>query len=88
MGPFPQATGNMGFVIVATNYFTKWVEVEALANIRYVDVKKFIWKNIVTSFRIPNALVLDNGLQFDSKAYRKYYSDLAIKNMYPSSAYP
>ena len=59
-----------------------------MANIRYVNVKKFIWKNIVTSFRIPNTLVSDNGLQFDSKAYRKYYSDLAIKNMYLSLAYP
>lgn len=88
MGPFPQAMGNRSFVIVATNYFTRWVEVEALANIRYVDVKKFFWMNIVTSFRIPNALVSDNRLQFDSKAYRKYCSDLKIKNMYSSSAYP
>ena len=29
------------------DYFTKWVEAEPLANIRDVDVKKFIWKNIV-----------------------------------------
>ena len=88
MGPFPRATGNRRFVIVAIDYFTKWAEAEALANIHYVDVKKFVWKNIATRFGILKALVSDNILQFDRKAYRKYYSDLGIKNMYSSPAYP
>ena len=30
---------------------------------------------------------MDNGLQFDSKAFRKYCSDLGIKNRYSTSAY-
>ena len=30
------------------DYFTKWLEAEPLANIWDVDVKKFVWKNIVT----------------------------------------
>ena len=49
----------------------KWVEVEALANIRDVDVKKFVWRNIVTRFGVPEVLILDNRLQFDSKAFRE-----------------
>ena len=32
-------------------------------------------------------LILDNGLQFDSKAFRKYCSDLGIKNRYFTPAY-
>ena len=62
LGPFPNATGNRKFLLVGTDYFTKWVEAEALANIRDVDVKKFLWKNIVTRFGTPHTLVLDNGL--------------------------
>lgn len=73
---------------MATNYFTKWVEVEVLANIRDVDVKKFIWKNIVIRFGIPRALVSTNGLQFDSKVFREYYESLKITNRYSSLAYP
>ena len=61
---------------MVTDYFTKWVEVEALANIRNVDIKKFFWKNIVTWFGVPKTLISDNGLQFDSKAFRIYCSDL------------
>ena len=63
------------------DYFTKWVEAEPLANIRDVDVKRFLWKNIVTRFGVPHTLISDNGLQFDSKAFRQYYSDLGIKNI-------
>ena len=54
--------GNRKFVLVAIDYFTKWVEAEALANIRDVDVKKFVWKNIVMRFRVPESLISDNGL--------------------------
>ena len=74
--------------MVCTDYFTKWVETEPLANIRDVDVKRFIWKSIVTRFGVPIVLISDNDLQFDSKAFRKYYSDLGIKNKYSTPAYP
>ena len=33
LGPFPRATGNRRFVLIAVDYFTKWAEAEALANI-------------------------------------------------------
>ena len=33
-----------------------------MANIGDVDVKNFIWKNMVTRFGVPRALVPDNGL--------------------------
>ena len=50
VGPFPKAVGNKKYLLVDTDYFTKWVETEPLANIRDVDAKRFIWKNIVTQF--------------------------------------
>ena len=74
--------------MVAIDYFTKWVEVDALANIRDVDVKKFMWRNIVTRFEVPDSLIFDNGLQFDSRAFREFCSDLGIKNKYSTLAYP
>ena len=33
-------------------------------------------------------LISDNGIQFDSKTFRKYCSDLGIKNKYSTPAYP
>ena len=42
VGPFSKAVGNKNYLLVCTDYFTKWVKVEPLANIKDVDVKKFI----------------------------------------------
>ena len=59
----------------------------ALANIRDVDVKKFVWKNIVTRFGVPDSLIFDNGLQFDSSIFHSFCNDLGIKNRYSTPAY-
>ena len=59
-----------------------------MANIKDVDVTRFIWKNIITRFGTPHTLILDNGLQFNSKSFRQYCSDLGIKNRYSTPAYP
>ena len=70
------------------DYFTKSAEAEALANIQDVDVKKFVWKNIVTRFGVPNSLISDSGLQFDSKAFCEFSGELGIKNKYSTPTYP
>ena len=88
VGPFLKAIGNKKYLLVGTDYFTKWVETEPLANIRDVDVKKFFWKSIVTRFGVPHTPISDNSLQFDSRAFRKYCSALGIKNRYSTPAYP
>ena len=88
MGPFLKAVRNRRWLMVGTNYFTKWVEAEPLANIRNVDATGFMWKNIVTWFGISHTLISDNGLQFDSKAFRRYCCEMGIKNIYSTPAYP
>ena len=88
MGPFPKAVGNKKYLLVGTDYFTKLVEAEPLDNIRDMDAKKIFWKNIVILFGVPHALISDNGLQFDSKMFRKYCGKLGITNRYSTPSYP
>ena len=40
--PFPKAAKNKRYLLVGTDYFTKWVETEPLANIRDIDAKRFV----------------------------------------------
>ena len=87
VSPFPKAAENKRYLLVGMDYFTKWVEAEPLANIRDVETKRFVWKNIVTRFGISCTLISNNGLQFDSKAFRRYRCNLGIMNRYFTSAY-
>lgn len=64
------------------------MEAEPLSIIRDVDAKIFIWKDIVTRFGVPHKLILDNRLQFDNKAFRRYCGELGIRNRYSTPAYP
>uniref|UniRef100_A0A2N9F8W7 Integrase catalytic domain-containing protein n=1 Tax=Fagus sylvatica TaxID=28930 RepID=A0A2N9F8W7_FAGSY len=83
VGPLPRATGNRKWLIVATDYFTKWVEAEPLVHITDSESRKFVWKNIITRFGIPRCLVSDNGTPF-----KKYCSEFGIRNHFSSPAYP
>uniref|UniRef100_A0A2N9GFR7 Uncharacterized protein n=1 Tax=Fagus sylvatica TaxID=28930 RepID=A0A2N9GFR7_FAGSY len=87
VGPLPRATGNRQWLIVATDYFTKWVEAEPLARITDSESRKFIWNNIITRFGIPRCLISDNGTQFDSRPFRRYCSEFGIRNHFSSPAY-
>nr|KYP69035.1 hypothetical protein KK1_022685 [Cajanus cajan] len=62
LGPFPMAKGQLKFLIVVVDLFTKWIEAELLATISTSNIQKFTWKNIITRFRIPYAIITENGL--------------------------
>lgn len=69
IGLFPRALGNKRYVVVAAYYFTKWVEAKALANIRDVDKKKFIWKNTITRYGVPQVFISTMGFSLTVKFY-------------------
>ena len=88
MGPFPTALRQLKFLVVGTDYFTKWVEFEALATITEKNIQNFVWRNIICRYGIPRVLVFDNGKQFNNSAFRNFCSELGIKNHNSSLAHP
>ena len=88
LGPFPPASGQRKFLIVAIDYFTKWVEAEPLARITEANVAKFFWKSIVCRFGLPHTVVTDNGRQFDCREFEEFCSDLGIRHRFTSVAHP
>ncbi|RDX83445.1 Retrovirus-related Pol polyprotein, partial [Mucuna pruriens] len=88
LGPFPPAPGQVKFLIVAVDYFTKWIEAEPVATITTERVKHFYWKKIVCRFGIPAEIVSDNGTQFASKATAEFCQGLKIKQVFTSIKHP
>ena len=88
VSPLPIAVAQKKFFFVAIDYFSKWVEAETHASINDKDVSKFVWKNIMCRFGVPQAIVANNGPQFDSIVFRTFCSELNIKNLYSTPYYP
>nr|GEW42531.1 reverse transcriptase domain-containing protein [Tanacetum cinerariifolium] len=78
-GPFLEGPGKVKILIVAMDYFTKWIEAKAVATITGGQVKKFVWDNIVSRFGIPGEIVSDNGKQFSDNPF-KYCLGEGIKS--------
>ncbi|GAV88088.1 rve domain-containing protein [Cephalotus follicularis] len=88
VGPLPMATGQRKFLIVAVDYFTKWVEAELLATITEKNTKSFVWKSIICRFGVPRTIITDNGKQFDCQAFRDFCREWRIEHRLASVAYP
>ena len=54
------AIRQLKFLVVGIDYFTKWVEAEALAIITKKNIRSFVWRNIICKYVIPRVLVFNN----------------------------
>ncbi|GJV30592.1 reverse transcriptase domain-containing protein [Tanacetum coccineum] len=88
VGPFPVAAGGLKFLIVAIDYFTKWIEAKAVATITGNQVKRFVWDNIVCRFGLPGEIVSDNGKQFCDNPFKDWCARLSITQRFASVKHP
>jgi hypothetical protein len=63
----PSASNGHRFILVAIDYFTKWVEAESYKILTAVQVSQFIRKNIIYWYGVPQAFVSDNGSHFKGR---------------------
>nr|GEV46702.1 reverse transcriptase domain-containing protein [Tanacetum cinerariifolium] len=87
-GPFLEGPGKVKFLIVAMDYFTKWIEAKAVATITGGHVKKFVWDNIVCRFGILGEIVSDNGKQFSDNPFKDWCAKLNITQQFASVKHP
>ncbi|XP_022007472.1 uncharacterized protein LOC110906678 [Helianthus annuus] len=88
VGPFPDAPGAVKFIIVAVDYFTKWVEAKSLASHTVMVIRKFIWEHIICRFGLPLRIITDNGTNFASDDLQKWMKEMRIEHSFASVAYP
>ena len=79
LGPFPLALGQLKYLIVAIDYFTKWIEVEPLYTITTAQCWKFIWQNIITRYSILRSVIINNGTQFIDIKFKYLLSELEVR---------
>jgi hypothetical protein len=75
----PASSKGYRFVLVATDYFTKWMEAVKLKNMMHKEVILFISEHIIHKFGIPQTLTIDQGSSLMSHQVREFAECLKIK---------
>jgi hypothetical protein len=88
LGPFPPAQGNLKYVVVAVEYFSKLIEAKPLATITSATIHKFFWQKIVCRFGVPKAITVDNGTQFDVETFKDFCDRIGTKIHFTSVRHP
>ncbi|GKG10080.1 reverse transcriptase domain-containing protein, partial [Tanacetum coccineum] len=84
----PPARGGAKFVIIAIDYFTKWVEAKPLAKITGKEVIRFVMDNIICRYGLPRVIVTDNGAQLVSDPFKSWCTRFKIRQMNTAVAHP
>jgi hypothetical protein len=76
MGPIKPTCKYIGkkYILITIDYVTKWVEAKALRTIIAIVIAIFLYECIVTKFRCPLTIVIDQGVHFINDAI-KYLTD-------------
>ncbi|XP_026395814.1 uncharacterized protein LOC113290420 [Papaver somniferum] len=88
VGPLVPGSKQRRFLIVATDYFTKWVEAKATQHIRDSDIFSFIFEQTICRFGIPVQLVSDNGKQFEENNIAMFLNAFKIQSGKSTPLYP
>uniref|UniRef100_A0A2N9FG65 Integrase catalytic domain-containing protein n=1 Tax=Fagus sylvatica TaxID=28930 RepID=A0A2N9FG65_FAGSY len=88
IGPINPASGGYIWILVATEYFTKWVEAIPLRKATGAAVANFIREHIITRFGIPYKLITDNGTPFINKDVREVLEHYRVKHRRSTPYYP
>ena len=79
LGPISPMSRKKKYILVCTDYVTKWVEAKALFRAIEKLVVEFIYEEIFTQFGVPREIVTDQGTQFTSKLMKELTTNPALQ---------
>ena len=76
----PKASNGHRFILVAIDYFTKWVEAASYANVTKQVVARFLKKEIICRYGIPSRIITDNGTNLNNKTMKELCESFKIEH--------
>ena len=84
---FPPSSKGHRFILVATYYFTKWVEAIPLKTATSKNMVDFVKEYIVYRFGIPKTITTNQRTMFISEEFRDFAASMGIKLLNSSPYY-
>ena len=66
----PKVSNGNEYILVAIDYFTKWVEAASYSVLKSKHVAWFLENNIICQFGVPQEIIFDNGSHFEGEVQR------------------
>jgi transposase InsO family protein len=90
VGPIAHASrnGQKQYILVSTEYVTKWAEDSAVRSDNASTVAKFLYENIITRFGCPKGLVSDQGTHFINSTIQALTDKYDIKHRKTTPYHP
>ncbi|XP_059066337.1 uncharacterized protein LOC131857656 [Cryptomeria japonica] len=83
-----KSSGGHKWILVATDYLTKWVEAVPTKQATSKVVIKFLMDNIISRFGVPTKIITDNGMCFRSEEFNEFCKEYGIQISHLSPYHP
>ncbi|PKI59358.1 hypothetical protein CRG98_020249 [Punica granatum] len=81
IGPVnPKASNGHLFILVAIDYFTKWIEAITLASVTAKAVAHFLKRDIIARYGVPATLITDNAKNLNNKLIDELCAQFRIQH--------
>lgn len=88
VGPLPETTSGNKYILVMTEYLSKWVEAKAIPNKRAATVAEVIYNEIIVRFGTPKRMLTDQGTEFLNETLTALQKVMNIKGTHSSPYHP
>jgi hypothetical protein len=88
VGPINPPSNQKFYILVCTDYMTKWVEAKALIRASEEAVLAFLFEDIFVRFGIPIELIIDGGPPFTSHKFEALLSQYHVLHRTTSLYHP
>ena len=88
LGPLPESESGNYYILVAGNYFTKWMEAYLIPNQEAITIAKVLVDEMFCRFSPPEQLHSNQGRQFESSIMKEVCEILGIKKSRTSPYHP
>lgn len=88
MGPFPESSSGNKYILVVSDYYTRWTEAYGIPNQEAITVAKVLTREFFFRYSPPQQLHSDQGKQFESELMAEVCKIMGIAKTRTTAYHP